>query len=373
MAWFLTVFLLTYTGMHAFVYFSARNLVADHRLLQVLGLFLMAAMILAPVGVRLLERSGHELLAQWTAHVGYWWMGFIFLAFCGFLLVGAGDLLLRLGALLGRGAAWQFAGKATSVVVLAIAMGLCGYGYFEARSIRVERLHIATAKLPLGIERLKIAQISDVHLGLVVRSARLQLILDQVRAEAPDLLVSTGDLVDGQLDHLDELSDLFREIQPRYGKYAVTGNHEVYAGLPEALGFTSRSGFTVLRGAAQTVAGLINVVGVDYQVRSSAEQEVALLSSVPRDRFTLFLKHLPMVAKETEGLFDLQLSGHTHRGQIFPFRYVTRMFFPMQAGYYELPNKSGLYTSRGSGTWGPPMRVLSPPEVTIIELVRLGS
>jgi uncharacterized protein len=370
MAWFLTVFLLTYSGMHAFVYVWARNLVAGHRLIQLLGLGFMGLMILAPVFVRVLEKNGLELLARWTAYTGYWWMGFIFLAFCGFALVSAGDLLLRLGSALGGVSLPQLAGKAASVTVLAGALGLCCYGYLEARAIRVERLKIETAKLPPGVDRVKIAQISDVHLGLVVRSERLRLILDRVRAEAPDMLVSTGDLVDGQLNHLDELSDHFQTIRPRYGKFAVTGNHEQYAGLAEALSFTERCGFTVLRGATQTAGIPINVAGVDYQLRSPAAQEVALLSSVANGRFTLFLKHLPTVAEQTEGIFDLQLSGHTHRGQIFPFLLVTGVFYPKQNGLYPLAKGSKLYTSRGSGTWGPPMRVLSPPEVTIIELTR---
>jgi uncharacterized protein len=264
----------------------------------------------------------------------------------------------------------QLAGKAASLTVLAGAVGLCCYGYLEARALRVEHLRIETNKLPAGVDRLKIAQISDVHLGLVVRSERLRLILDRVRAEAPDMLVSTGDLVDGQLDHLDELSDDFQAIRPRYGKFAVTGNHEYYAGLAEALSFTERCGFITLRGETQTAGLPINVAGVDYQMNSPAGQTAALLSSVANGRFTLFLQHLPVVLEQTEGLFDLQLSGHTHRGQIFPFRLVTGLLYPKQDGYYPLAHGSKLYTSRGSGTWGPPMRVFSPPEVTIIELTR---
>jgi uncharacterized protein len=370
MAWFLSVFLLTYSGMHAFVYVGARNLVAGHRLIQLLGLGFMGLMILAPAAVRVLESNGYELLARWTAFTGYWWMGFIFLAFCGFALVSVGDFLLRLGSVLGGVSLPQLAGKAASVTVLAGAVGLCCYGYWEARAIRVERLRLETTKLPPGVDLVKIAQISDVHLGLVVRSERLKLILDRVRAEDPDMLVSTGDLVDGQLDHLDELSDPFQQIRPRYGKFAVTGNHEYYAGLAEALSFTERCGFVTLRGETQTAGIPINVAGVDYPMRSPAGQAAALLASVANGRFTLFLQHLPMVAEQTEGLFDLQLSGHTHRGQIFPFRLVTGLFYPKQNGFYPLAQGSKLYTSRGSGTWGPPMRVLSPPEVTIIELTR---
>jgi hypothetical protein len=134
-----------------------------------------------------------------------------------------------------------------------------------------------------------------------------------------------------------------------------------------------RAGFTVLRGNGMTVGGLINIVGVD-DITSMAFgykeiPEKALLSSLPKGKFTLLLKHRPVVDRDAVNWFDLQLSGHTHKGQVFPFRYVTKWFFPMSNGYFELSKTSRLYASRGSGTWGPPIRFLTPPEVTLIELV----
>lgn len=125
-------------------------------------------------------------------------------------------------------------------------------------------------------------------------------------------------------------------------------------------------------------AGPITLVGVDDRtaVQLHMEEpirEKALLSQVPRDRFTLFLKHQPRIDHTTAGLFDLQISGHTHKGQIFPFTLLTLLTFPMNAGTYDLGSGSLLHVSRGTGTWGPPIRFLAPPEVTIIELVRKAS
>jgi predicted MPP superfamily phosphohydrolase len=120
------------------------------------------------------------------------------------------------------------------------------------------------------------------------------------------------------------------------------------------------------------------VVGIDdptgkYFGRYRDISEKALLSHNPDKKFVLVLKHLPVVNKEAVGLFDLQLSGHTHGGQIFPFTLITRLFFPFHAGLISLANGSQLYVSRGSGTWGPPIRFLSSPEVTIIRLVHAKS
>jgi len=233
---------------------------------------------------------------------------------------------------------------------------------------------IKTPKIPAEVGTLTIALISDVHLGLIVREERLKRILSVVASAEPDILVSTGDLVDGQINNLTGLANILETIDPKYGKFAVTGNHEFYAGLDETLHFTEKAGFTVLRGEARTVAGVINIAGVDdqtgaYSGLSKTVSEKALLSKLPRDKFTLLLKHGPMVDENALGLFDLQLSGHTHNGQIFPFSLISRFFFPINAGLVHLSHNSDIYVSRGSGTWGPPIRFLSPPEITVIKLI----
>jgi predicted MPP superfamily phosphohydrolase len=219
-----------------------------------------------------------------------------------------------------------------------------------------------------------VAQISDVHLGLIVGKSRLNRILEKVKDASPDILVSTGDLVDGQMDELDTLTDMIKNIPTTYGKFAVTGNHEFYAGLDRALAFTKKAGFTILRGKGLTISNILNIAGVDdpagkRYVPSLLVSEKALLEKMPGDKFTLFLKHQPVISSESIGRFDLQLSGHTHKGQIFPFYLFTKLFYRMHSGLSKLNGNALLYVSRGSGTWGPPVRFLSPPEVTIIDII----
>jgi len=206
-----------------------------------------------------------------------------------------------------------------------------------------------------------------------VRRERLERVVAQISAASPDILVSTGDLVDGEINRLTGLAELLTDIKPRYGKYAVIGNHEAYAGLRKALTFTEKAGFRVLRGESAVAGGLVNIAGVDDPVirRISNEapaSEKRLFETLDRGRFTLLLKHRPAVEKESLGLFDLQLSGHVHKGQIFPFNLLTHLFYPVKMGYSRYPKGSALYVSRGTGTWGPPIRFLAPPEVTVIEL-----
>ncbi|GBE04155.1 putative metallophosphoesterase [bacterium BMS3Abin09] len=259
--------------------------------------------------------------------------------------------------------------------VLALAIGV--YGYYEAGTIRTEHLVIKTTKIPKDKNRFRIVQISDVHLGLIIGEERLRKIIEAIRSADPDLLVSTGDLVDGQIDGLHGLAELFGEIKAPYGKFAVPGNHEYYAGFDKAMEFIRDAGFTILKGVAVNIPRTINIAGVDDPegMRFGLYKDIReneILSTLDPNQFTLLLKHRPIIDKVSLGMFDLQLSGHTHNGQIFPFNLIVQIFFPNISGYFPLKGNSHLYVSRGTGTWGPPIRFLSPPEVTVIDLVREG-
>ncbi|SHE69292.1 hypothetical protein SAMN02745206_00684 [Desulfacinum infernum DSM 9756] len=367
---FLILFLTVYTTMHAVFYHRVRILFGDRKLLLGLWVAFLVVMVLAPVLCRVLERLGHELTARALAYVGYTWMGFLFLGFWASVAVG----VVNGGAwTLNRLAGTQvpaLPGRTAALAVIAVAGVLTLYGAFEASRIRIERIQVASHKLPPGRDRIVVAQISDVHLGLVGREARLRKILDAARSVQPDLLVSTGDLVDGATHSLEHLLPLFQSFEPPLGKVAIVGNHEYYAGIEASMDLTRRAGFTVLRDQAVTVGDVLNVAGSDDTWKNRPERETRLLRSVPPSLFTLYLKHRPQVCPETVGLFDLQLSGHTHRGQIFPFTLFVALQYRYQNGTYDLGRGSLLHTNRGTGTWGPPIRVLSPPELTVIEIVR---
>jgi predicted MPP superfamily phosphohydrolase len=226
------------------------------------------------------------------------------------------------------------------LIPLAISLVVSVYGYFEARDIRTEKVVIKTKKIPAATGTLKIVQISDVHLGLIIGEERLKKILRIVKTENPDILISTGDLVDGQSDNLTRIAALISEIKPQYGKFAITGNHEFYAGLTHSLQFLEEAGFTVLRGERVSVAGIIHVIGVDdpagkqYNLYNNISER-KLLTGLSQDKFTFLLKHRPVLDDGITDLFDLQLSGHVHKGQIFPLSIITGFVYPMQEGFRQ--------------------------------------
>lgn len=362
--------------MHAYFYMRLQAAFPLSLSLKVITTILLAFMAVCPILIYLLERLGQETAALLLSYLAYLWMGIVFFFCCLALLLELYRLLLHIGVRLGLGPMIHITPSAKLLFLLPLVTALIvnGYGYWEAQQIRTERLSIRSAKIPPQIGRLRIVQISDVHVGIIVNGERLSRIVAAVQAAQPDILVSTGDLVDGQLDSLYRAVDLLRSLSPRYGKYAVTGNHEFHAGLNKALRFTQDSGFRILRGEAATVAHVIRIVGVDDPTARQrgidprpAERDL-LASKEDARLFTVLLKHQPIVREASIGSFDLQLSGHTHRGQIFPFNLITKLFFPFQSGYYDLSKGSVLYVSRGAGTWGPPVRFGSPPEVTVIDI-----
>lgn len=376
MTLFILSFFTIYGGVHFYAFMKARNALGFGWGPGTGIAVFMIAMIVAPVLIRFLERVDYELAARTLSYLAYLWMAVLFLFFCGSLAIDLVNLVIRVLGRLGLVESGKFVvpAKLSLGACLAAALVICVYGYFDALNIRTERLVLETGKLPTGIDKLTIAQISDVHLGLIVRCRRLDLILDKVKAASPDILVSTGDLVDGQIDRMPGLAERLQAVKPKYGKYAITGNHEYYAGLNKALAFTRQAGFTLLRGEAVgngviSIAGVNDPTGVQLKIERPVSEK-DLLEKIPKDRFTLFLKHRPVIDQESAGLFDLQLSGHTHKGQIWPFAYLSAISYPMSDGRYDVAGGSILYVSRGSGTWGPPVRFLSPPQITVIELVR---
>jgi len=373
---FLLVFLSLYSGLHLYGFLKTRKALACSPGITAMLVSFMALMVFAPVIIRILERHGFELAAQSLAYIGYTWMGFLFLFVSASFVLDIYRLLLYIG---GRILQPDLSSITPSprhafIISLIVSIIITGYGAFEAAGIRTERVAIKTHKIPEKIGRLRVVQISDVHLGLIVGEKRLKRILDQVKLAKPDILVSTGDLLDGQTNDLSGLEEMLNAVSTKYGKFAVTGNHEFYVGLTRALDFIKKAGFTVLQGEGLTVAGLLNIAGIDDTAggRYGLAKEVsekALLAKLSGERFTLLLKHSPLVEKDALGFFDLQLSGHTHKGQIFPFNLITMLFYPAHTGLHKLEKNSRLYVSKGSGTWGPPLRFASPPEVTVIELI----
>ncbi len=266
-------------------------------------------------------------------------------------------------------------------LLLAVSLAAVAYGWDNARRVEVREVVLKTAKLPPGLKELKIAVIADLHLNSVELEGRLHRVVKTLEGLDYDLLLSLGDLIEVGLDwqNWKPLAAELAALKPRLGKYAVMGNHEFYTGRygdPDfAARFHRRAGFTLLRQEAEVVAGTVQLVGIDDRhfglpPGKARSIELNLLQQLCPKLPTLLLKHRPEVSQTSLGLFDLQLSGHTHAGQMWPFNYAVALVFGRTRGLHELSSSSRLYITQGTGTWGPPVRVGTQAELTLLRLVK---
>ena len=258
-----------------------------------------------------------------------------------------------------------------------LALAASALGLREARRLpRVRAVRVPIAALPAALEGLRIVQISDVHVGPTIGRAWLSRMVDNVNGLQPDLVAITGDLVDGSVEQLREEVAPLALLQAPLGVYFVTGNHEYYSGAPGWVAELRRLGITVLmnehrvlerRGASLVLAGITDFGAAQFTPQEASDPQRALAgapAAVPR----VLLAHQPRSCFAAEGLdVRLQLSGHTHGGQFLPWPWFVRLQQPYTAGLHR-HGAMWVYVSRGTGYWGPPLRLGAPAEISLITL-----
>jgi hypothetical protein len=362
----ITVFIALYGSLHFYVYRRLRAVFPSRRGIIIVTIILLGCSIFV------VEIFTHGNLRPFfivpLTWVTFIWMGGVFLFF---VISAPLDIVQMISGRLHLTSVTDIlASPFRTWIVMAVVAMVGGYGYLAARQINIEHVVLVSSKI---IKPFRIVQIADLHLGLMSDERHIRRIVDEINSLAPDVIVSTGDLVDMQMDHLQGLVEQIERLQARWGKFAVYGNHEFLAGIDAARDVTERAGFILLSGGGVTVNDAVNIAGVDDPaVKRSMQQpgidEAELLKQFNNGLFTVLLKHQPVMESASIRRFDLQLSGHVHGGQIFPFGLLTRAFYRIPVGLSPAGDAGWIYVSRGAGTWGPPMRVLAPPEITLIDL-----
>ncbi len=365
---FITVVLGIWTLMHLYVLLRVLPLPGlgtplARRTLMVLTVCLWASYPLS----RFLS---HWKPAGWLAGplewVGATWMGVLFLTLVCLL---AADLVTGFGLLL----------KPWVPAVRFVALGLAGLLSLTAlvqawRGPVVDTYRIALKDLPPACDGMVAVQISDLHVGDLLGRKWLDGVVEQVDALHPDIVFMTGDLVDGDVGPVEPLIPVLKKLKAPLGVWAVTGNHEFYAGRERSVALFEKAGFRVLEDRWQEAAPGLVIAGVDdltarRQFGRNHDPVGKALDGRPKGA-TIYLCHSPLQARRAAELgAGLMLSGHTHDGQIWPFQYVVRLFYPYVTGLYHLDGMD-LVVSRGTGTWGPPMRLFERGEIVRLILTR---
>ncbi|WP_128982433.1 metallophosphoesterase [Streptomyces roseicoloratus] len=265
-----------------------------------------------------------------------------------------------------------FVNRVVSGAAAAVAVGTVGYGtYGVLRGPRVKRVTVPLAKLPRGAHGYRIAVVSDIHLGPILGRAHTQRIVDTINATQPDLVAVVGDMVDGSVADLGPAAEPLARLRARDGAFFVTGNHEYFSGADAWVDHVRELGMHPLRNARVEIGAGFDLAGVD-DVAGEREGRGPdfgrALGDRDRSRTAVLLAHQPIVIDDAvrHGV-DLQLSGHTHGGQLWPGGLIAELANPTVAGL-ERYGDTQLYVSRGAGAWGPPVRVGAPSDITVVEL-----
>jgi predicted MPP superfamily phosphohydrolase len=335
--------------------------------------FLLLSAVLVPVGLlssSLRRRRWSELLA---------WLGLLAMGLFSSLLVSTvlRDLVLLAAALAGvKSAALAYY---SALAVPLLALGVTLVGFVNARRVaRVKTVEVPIDGLPEALHGYSIAQISDIHVGPTIKRPYLNAIVNRVNALQADAIAVTGDLVDGSVQRLALHTQPLARLSAPDGTFFVTGNHEYYSGAEEWIAELRRLGLTVLLnqhvvrqrgGATLMIAGVADYSAHHFNPAHRSDPQAAA-AGAPRDlAVRILLAHQPRSATAAaEAGFDLQLSGHTHGGQFFPWNLFVPLQQPFVAGLHRV-RRLWVYTSRGTGYWGPPKRFGAPSEITLVRLV----
>lgn len=334
--------------------------------------------ILLPLGMiasRFLPRPAGPAFA-W---VSYFWFGFAVVLF--FLLLGSEVIRGAVHAASAFSGGMtperrQFLSRAIAAGVAALGVIVGGAGVASALGpVEVTRTDVRIRRFPTKLRGLKIAQISDLHIGPTIGKTWLEDVVRRVNKENPDIVAITGDLVDGSVEELREHVAPLANLRAKHGVYFVTGNHEYYSGAAAWMAHLETLGVRVLRNERVTIGegdDAFDLAGVeDYSARrfpGHGADMNAIVEGRNPERPLVLLAHQPKhVLEASKYGVDLQLSGHTHGGQIFPWGYAVKIDQPYVAGL-DQHGDTQIYTSRGTGYWGPPMRVGAPAEIAVLTL-----
>ena len=346
--------------------------------------FFLGFLPLLPIILRI---NGYESkLIDKISLIGYTSLGFFTLSFT-FLL--AKDILFQLVSFINNifndqqivdESKRDFIKKSVSIGIIGLTGSATAYGFYKARKgPHVIKENIFLKNLPSEFENYKIAQISDLHVGPTIKRPYVEKVFDTIANVNPDMLAVTGDLVDGSVENLRSDLEPFKDMIARDGTFFVTGNHEYYSGVDRWLDETDKLGMTNLinskiiiekQGSEICIAGITDFRA--HQIKKSHRSNPkSALNNVRKNVPKIVLAHQPnSIFSVHDAGADLQLSGHTHGGQFVPFNFPTKLANAYLSGLYNHEGTQ-IYVNRGTGYWGPPLRLGIPSEVTEITLKKL--
>ncbi len=313
----------------------------------------------------------HVAIVNWLFFLASLSIGVLFLLFCTALFY---DILrLSLAKIPMSHKRRNFFKKSLDISSIGLASTLSIAATYDARKVVHEKVQIKIKKLK---KEYKVAQISDLHIGGLIDQRFIHTIVLRINAMKPDLIVITGDLVDIKVSQANETIDELKKLQSKYGTYFIVGNHEYFHNIQEILNKVKSIGIRVLenenvyigdKDEGFNLAGVYDIFG--YRMKMYKPDIYKALKGIDIDSPSILLAHQPLFIDEVQNGVDLMLSGHTHGGQIYPFKFLVKLQQPYVSGLHQHNDNLQIYVNKGTGFWGPPMRLGASSEITEIDIV----
>jgi len=350
-------------------YYVCSRIAGGLNLSRKASIILLACFLLAALSFIPAEILDRHYGAAWIRPLLYFssvWLGMTAIAFSGFVIVDFSRIFIKAQR-------FRYYATISALVWIGLASGYALYN--QAGMPAVREIGIPLAKLPARLNGFTIVQLSDLHLDLSKSDRWLGRLVAETLALHPDLIVVTGDLIDTDICAVDGFCEILRGLKAAYGVYAVTGNHEFYAGIPMFMKIAANLNFDVLRNANVLIAGAIELAGIDdaheakrFENISVKESLASAFKKIDLNKPVILLSHQPDVFDLARKMgANLQLSGHTHAGQLPPMDLLVQILYEYPFGLYKR-GAEYLYTTCGSAFWGPPMRLFTRPEIVKIVL-----
>jgi len=375
---FFSIVITIYSLANAYIFFKGYHALQLQRENKILYTIIFITLAVTFIAAKLLESRHSSVFTDALNIIGGFWMGFMLYAIMFFLLSDIIFIILRLTGLLERGNIPAFR-RWSLLITSGISVLLIAGGFINAMIPVVKEYNITINKRVDGINKLRVVAVSDIHLGSIIRKRSIKKLSGMIEDMHPDVIFLLGDIVDGEIGPVlrGDLLKYFREPKTTDGMYAITGNHEFIGGAAKTIPYIESKGIRVLKDEVVILPGGIQVIGrLDrdserfYNKKRLPLEE--LMKGIDHSRPIILLDHQPFHLYETEkNGIDLQLSGHTHNGQMWPLNYLTRKIYELSYGYMKKGN-SQIIVSSGFGLWGPRVRLGSHSEVLLINIEFTG-
>ncbi|MCU7525088.1 MAG: metallophosphoesterase [Ignavibacteria bacterium] len=372
---FFTIVLLVYGLVNYYIFIRGWQAIPKGSPIRgyYLGIFLFLA--LSYIVARWLEKQAFYAVSDPLMWIGAFWLAaMVYFLFAVIFL----DLLRLVNHFTGFFPSFVTKDYArakyyTAIAVLSIVTLTVLFGRMNAVHPRLKVLDLAIDKKTNPIKSLNIVAASDIHLGTLVGNSRLDSLVQKINDLDPDVVLFPGDMVDEDMGPVikKNLGETLRKIKSRYGIYAIPGNHEFYGGIQAATAYLTEHGITMLRDSVVKLEGDVYLIGRDDRSVNQVKKRKSLrelMREVDKTRPVIMMDHQPFDLKEAEDNgVDLQISGHTHHGQLWPFNFITNRVYEVSWGYKKKGN-TNYYVSSGFGGWGPPIRTGNTPEIVNFRL-----